>query len=114
MQEDSRSNQFLELLKTDKFISGQMLASMIGISRSAVWKQIRHLREYGYTIESIHGVGYRLLGRSEYPISLELSKVLQTSFIGKQIIHKEIVESTQSLAMSIAASEKDPHGTVII
>ncbi len=114
MQADSKSKQFLELLKTDAYISGQTLARKIGISRSAVWKQIRHLREYGYSIESLHGVGYKLVARTDYPVSLELSKVLRTSSIGKQIFYKEIVDSTQSLAISLVASGKGPHGTVII
>lgn len=40
--------------------SGNALAGGLGLSRGAVWKQIRHLRERGLEIHSSSGKGYRL------------------------------------------------------
>lgn len=40
--------------------SGNALAAGLGLSRAAVWKQIRRLREHGLEIHSSSGQGYRL------------------------------------------------------
>jgi BirA family transcriptional regulator, biotin operon repressor / biotin---[acetyl-CoA-carboxylase] ligase len=49
----------LDLL-SDKPVSGVALAEQIGISRSAVWKRIQHLRDAGFEIETKSGQGYFL------------------------------------------------------
>lgn len=114
-QDYGKPDQFLSLLKAESasgYVSGQALAKKAGISRSAVWKQIRRLRRYGYTIESLHGMGYRLAGETDSPVPWELAKALNTSFV-KNIVYRETVDSTQNLAMSIA-SKPDSHGTIVI
>ena len=44
----------------DNFISGEDLSNKLGISRTAVWKHIKKLKEEGYNIESVNKKGYRL------------------------------------------------------
>lgn len=95
------------------YISGQALAKKAGISRSAVWKEIKSLRRYGYTIESRHGLGYRLVGQTDLPLPWELARVLHTSFVGKSVFYRETADSTQNLAISLA-SKPDSHGAVVI
>jgi len=111
-----RPEQFLSLLRSESasgYVSGQALAKKAAISRSAVWKQITRLRRYGYTIESLHGAGYRLTGETDSPVPWELEKALGTSFVGSKIVYREALDSTQNLAMSIAG-KPDSHGTVVI
>jgi BirA family biotin operon repressor/biotin-[acetyl-CoA-carboxylase] ligase len=51
----------LKLLKDGRFHSGQALGVALGISRSAVWKQLQHLEaELGLTIHKVRGRGYQL------------------------------------------------------
>ena len=51
----------LELLKDGRFHSGQALGIALGISRSAVWKQLQHLEaELGLSIHKVRGRGYQL------------------------------------------------------
>ena len=51
----------LELLKDGRFHSGQALGAALGISRSAVWKQLQHLEaELGLSIHKVRGRGYQL------------------------------------------------------
>ncbi|MBS4090182.1 MULTISPECIES: bifunctional biotin--[acetyl-CoA-carboxylase] ligase/biotin operon repressor BirA [Pseudomonas] len=51
----------LNLLKDGRFHSGQDLGAALGISRSAVWKQLQHLEaELGLSIHKVRGRGYRL------------------------------------------------------
>jgi BirA family biotin operon repressor/biotin-[acetyl-CoA-carboxylase] ligase len=109
-----RPDEFLSLLLSEtSYISGQALAKKAGTSRSAVWKQIRILRRYGYGIESRHGLGYRLVSQTDLPVPWELTRVLHASFIGKQVIFRETADSTQNLAISLA-SKPGSHGAVVI
>ena len=44
----------------DAFSSGEAMSQELGITRAAVWKQIKRLRESGYEIEAVTNLGYRL------------------------------------------------------
>lgn len=53
----------LPLLADGEFRSGQELADVMGVSRTAVWKQVNRLvAESGIAIESVKGKGYRIPG----------------------------------------------------
>ena len=47
-------------LMSQKPVSGVVLATHLGISRSAVWKRMQHLRDNGFEIETKSGQGYFL------------------------------------------------------
>jgi BirA family biotin operon repressor/biotin-[acetyl-CoA-carboxylase] ligase len=58
----SRST-LLSLLANGEFRSGQVLADQLGVSRTAVWKQLNALAaEYDLEVESVRGKGYRIPG----------------------------------------------------
>ncbi|MHC8385164.1 bifunctional biotin--[acetyl-CoA-carboxylase] ligase/biotin operon repressor BirA [Pseudomonas sp. LB3P14] len=51
----------LKLLKDGRFHSGQALGVALGVSRSAVWKQLQHLEaDLGLSIHKVRGRGYQL------------------------------------------------------
>lgn len=51
----------LELLKDGQFHSGQALGCALGVTRSAIWKQLQLLEaELGLDIHKVRGRGYRL------------------------------------------------------
>lgn len=51
----------LKLLKDGRFHSGQALGAALGVSRSAVWKQLQQLEaEFGLVIHKVRGRGYQL------------------------------------------------------
>ena len=55
------SEGVLTLLKTNSSgISGEKIASVLNVSRNAVWKAIEELRVKGYIIEAASGRGYKL------------------------------------------------------
>ncbi|MFC5697624.1 bifunctional biotin--[acetyl-CoA-carboxylase] ligase/biotin operon repressor BirA [Pseudomonas sp. GCM10022186] len=57
----------LNLLRDGRFHSGQALGAVLGVSRSAIWKQLQQLEaEYGLPIYRVRGRGYRL----QSPLSL--------------------------------------------
>ena len=55
-----RKREILTALDSDKFVSGEVLASQLGISRTAISKHISMLTEYGVEIFSVKGKGYKL------------------------------------------------------
>ncbi|WP_392891923.1 bifunctional biotin--[acetyl-CoA-carboxylase] ligase/biotin operon repressor BirA [Pseudomonas migulae] len=51
----------LKLLKDGRFHSGQALGAALGVSRSAVWKQLQLLEaELGLSVHKVRGRGYQL------------------------------------------------------
>ncbi len=57
----SASEDVLSLLADGRFHSGEDLARVLGVSRSAVWKQIQRLQaNLGLDINAVRGRGYRL------------------------------------------------------
>ena len=58
--------ELLARLADGRFHSGQALATALGISRSAVWKQVQRLRrELGVDVHAVRGRGYRLAAALE-------------------------------------------------
>lgn len=54
--------EILDILKNaDGYISGERISEMLNVSRTAIWKHIKSLRESGYKIESVTNKGYRLI-----------------------------------------------------
>ena len=52
----------LQMLADGEYHSGQDLALALGVSRTAVWKQLNRLGELGLEVDSVKGRGYRLPG----------------------------------------------------
>ena len=67
MSSKDRVLDFLEKNKED-YISGEFMAESLGLSRTAVWKAIKELRNQGYVIEASSKKGY-ILGTSNDIIS---------------------------------------------
>ena len=114
---DRKITRLLSMLRSAGpagYVSGQSLAKSAKVSRSAIWKQVRGLREYGYRIESSRGLGYRLVSDTQNPVPWELEKVLKTNVIGKDVVYLHVAESTQSVALSIAAKNESASGIVVI
>jgi len=107
--------KILEELKanTGQSVSGEEISKRLGISRTAVWKHITKLRSEGYSIESQTNSGYKLLGSPDVLSPGELAPLLNTDFIGRNIICFESIASTNTYAKK-AAEEPFAEGTVII
>ena len=106
-------SKILEILeKKGDYVSGEEISKDLGISRAAVWKHIKKLRELGYEIDSKTNEGYKLIKSPEKQIEFELERMLDTKTIGKKILFFEEVDSTNNKAKQIALEEKE--GTVVI
>lgn len=51
----------IRLLSDGEFHSGEQLGEKLGVSRAAVWKQLRKLEAMGIGLEAVKGQGYRLV-----------------------------------------------------
>ncbi len=109
-------NKLLECLKTDKdcWVSGEILSSRLKVSRAAIHKHIKKLRQDGYTIESSTKKGYRI-GEYHDLISVhEIQNNLATKTFGrKKILVLKETDSTNMQAKKLAA-EGEPEGTIVI
>ena len=88
----------------DSWISGDILAGRLLISRSSVGKQIRALRTEGYLIESSPKKGYLLRKVSELLLPAEIRDGLKTAAFGQgRIDYFAETDSTNVRARAIAA-----------
>ncbi len=100
------------ILSKGKRVSGERLAHELSVSRTAIWKHIRELREAGYMIESSTNLGYSLVSTPDALTPGEIKAGLKTRLIGKNIQYFKETESTNIIAREIANSVEE--GTVVI
>ncbi len=94
----------LEILeRTKEPISGEAISNELGITRSAVWKQINELRMMGYDISSSQKKGYQITHTSNRLLPYEIHKRLKTQFIGKKMRYLENTPSTNVIGKQVAA-----------
>ena len=109
----SKRGRILEILRKSRdYISGEEISAELGVSRSAVWKNIGKLRGKGYIIDAVSNRGYRLSEGIDLPISDEIHRYLETECFGSEIVYMDSVDSTNNLAMILAARGA-AHGTVV-
>ncbi|PCM42862.1 biotin--[acetyl-CoA-carboxylase] ligase [Marinobacter sp. ANT_B65] len=56
-----KSKVLVSLLSDGQVHSGERLAAELGVSRTAVWKQVHRALNEGFEIETVRGRGYRLI-----------------------------------------------------
>jgi BirA family biotin operon repressor/biotin-[acetyl-CoA-carboxylase] ligase len=103
---------FLKSHNTE-YLSGQDLSDVLKISRVAVWKHIKKIKELGYKIESKQKLGYRLESNSEKLLPWEITEGSKTKIIGKQAYYFDSIDSTQNQALTMAF-DKENNGAVIV
>lgn len=96
----------LQLLREDPstFVSGEEVSRRLKVTRTAVWKRIKHLRLQGYEIEAHTRSGYRLIQSPDLLTPSEVKPLLRTKWVGKTIHHFHTIDSTNSKAYQLALS----------
>ncbi|MBU2439400.1 biotin--[acetyl-CoA-carboxylase] ligase [bacterium] len=110
------TGNILKYLREKEYISGEVLAQKLGISRVAVWKQIQRLKDMGYEIIADQNLGYCLISRPDLLIPQEIQRGLSTNYIGKEIFYFPELKSTNIMAKEKALhrAEEIDEGTLII
>ena len=108
------ADRVLALLRGhDGMLSGEAVAARLGVSRTAVWKQVQALRARGYTIEARNRSGYRLAAAPNAAIPSEVAPRLQTRILGRTYHYLGRTDSTNTVLAKLAARGA-PGGTVVV
>lgn len=95
-------------------LSGEKLAGLLGISRTAVWKHVHALQGEGLDIRVERGRGYRL--HDDVLVASSLAEALAGLRIGSRCLVYPEVDSSNSELMRLAveAGGSVPDGTVLL
>lgn len=96
-----------------KSVSGSEIARSVGMTRSAVWKAVKTLREEGYSICAVTNKGYCLSEESDFLSEQSIIPNLRTEELGKKIDVFKTIDSTNNFAKSLAQLGA-PHGATVI
>ena len=103
----TKERVFAALMESPSGVSGERLASELGVSRNAIWKAVAALKKDGYNISAKQNVGYRL---ENEPVSAEwIHRALAHDLPIE--VHDEI-DSTNNRAKMLAENGA-PSGTVV-
>ncbi|KAF0220076.1 MAG: BirA family transcriptional regulator biotin operon repressor / biotin-acetyl-CoA-carboxylase [Geobacteraceae bacterium] len=107
--------RILELFHAKKggVVSGEEFSRVLEVSRTAVWKHIKSLKDLGYQIVAVPSQGYRLVTSPDILIPAEIAAGLTVTRIGRRIICFRETDSTNEVAFRLA-EEGVEEGTVVI
>ena len=97
----------------DGFVSGERISDELGVSRTAVWKHIRNLRQAGYQIEAIPSRGYQLQQSPDVLMPEAIQSGLECQLVGSRIISLDEADSTNLQACRLGDVGADD-GLVVI
>ena len=111
---ESNKTKILKTLRnTDGYLSGQELCEQLGISRTAVWKYMKQLKEEGYEIQSVQNKGYCLMEVPDVLGESEIKSRMETQWVGQRVYFYEEIDSTNTQAKRLA-EEDAPSGTLVV
>ncbi len=106
--------KILDFLKRKQdYISGDQISHRLGITRQALWKHIQELKEAGYDIVAVPHLGYRLISSPDRLFAFEVSRGLNTKFIGRKIYYFDVLTSTMNAAMQLGIKSA-PEGALVL
>lgn len=91
------------------FRSGAALAGQLGVSRNAIWKAVRALRELGLPVHAVPHRGYRLAVPCE-PLAPAAIRAALPAEVGRRIRRLEAVWSVESTNAALLARNDLPPG----
>ena len=101
----------LPVLADGEFHSGEELGAVLGVSRAAVWKQIKKIETLlGFELESLSGKGYRIVGGLDLldraAVLDGLSEAVCERVSGFELL--SVAESTNRIVMEKAVAGAEP------
>lgn len=108
-----RTQLLAALKEADDYISGQELCEHFGVSRTAIWKAVKQLKEAGYVIEAVQNKGYKIVSTPDCLNTAELESIRKTKWAGREIFYFDTIDSTNTKAKQLA-EEGHPTGTLVV
>lgn len=96
-----------------EFCSGEELAALFSVTRSAVWKAVRTLTQAGYMLEGVSNRGYCLPENADVLTAETISDYLEPSAEELRLEVFQTLSSTNNTAKS-EAEQGEPEGKVIL
>lgn len=92
----SVKTEVLKLLEgnRDKDLSGQEIADHLGVTRAAVWKAVKALKEQGYRVDAANNRGYRLCDDNDVISAEGVCLALKEEYRQREICVCRCVDST--------------------
>lgn len=108
-------NEILDYFRkaNGEFVSGEQISKDLHVSRTAIWKHIKVLKERGYIFESSTRKGYRLIYAPNLLTPLEIDSALHTETFGRHVVYMSSTRSTNEEAKKIAR-EGAEEGTIVV
>ncbi len=112
---DTKQKLFNYLKKApQQWVSGQQISDRLGITRAAIWKHIKTLKDQGHTILAAPRKGYQLVKAADLIAADDIRACLNTRIMGRdRIICLDQTDSTNSQAKRLAA-EGAAEGTLVV
>lgn len=109
--------KILEMLRISdgKYVSGEIIAEKLEVSRTAIWKHIQSLRKRGYQIASSERLGYKLELLPDLLLPEIVQYELDTKIIAADapVVYKNSIDSTNEFAKRLAMNGA-ADGTVVV
>lgn len=111
----SVKKEVLKLLEgsRDKDLSGQDMAERLGVTRAAVWKAVKSLKEEGYDVDAVNNRGYRLREDSDVLSAEGIRLSLSQQYNDREIVVCKCVDST-NMEVKRRALEGAGDGLVVL
>ena len=87
--------EILKMLRESQdYVSGQQICERFQVSRTAVWKVIKQLKEEGYEVEAVRNRGYRLSSLPDILSREEIVSQIDTVWAGQNVYYFTETDST--------------------
>jgi len=105
----TRRGELLALLADGALHSGEQLASALGVSRAAVWKQRKSLADWGIDCTAERGRGYRLAAPLDL-LNADAIRGALPQFAAGRLRHLDVHEALASTSDTLLAVNELPAG----
>ena len=108
-------DQLLELLERNRgsFFSGEEIARILNVSRAAVWKAVKALRQEGYAIDAVTNKGYCLSPETDILSPQGVKKYLKGEYRSLELQILPTASSTNALVRE-RANQGCPEGLTVM
>lgn len=112
---DRRIDRLIHLLVENATVvlPGPKIAEEVGVTRSTVWMWVEKLRSLGVDIQGHPSSGYELRKLPDVLTPSLVRAELGECSLGRKVIHYFTANSTNTIAMNLAAGDA-AHGTVVV
>ena len=97
----------------EEFLSGEQLSEKLGVSRAAIWKAVKALREEGLCIEAVTNKGYILSSSSELVSEGMLCRAIKGHCRQGHVHVFDVTDSTNLQAKKLVLDRMASHGSLV-